>query len=120
MPHVIHQPVVAIVQNAISIMDALLRDRIDLQSYIRQIKELDADSLLAQYQADFRQDPALVYYLDALMMLSSLQHELDFQVSEYGANVASEDVSMLKELLEKFPPMESPGSARPRWAERMG
>jgi hypothetical protein len=109
MPHAIHQSVVAIVQNAISIMDALLRARIDVRSYAQQIRELDADSLLAQYQPDFRQDPALVYYLDALMMLSSLQHELEFQVSEYGANVASEDVSMLKELLEKFPALESSG-----------
>jgi hypothetical protein len=102
MPHAIHQPVVAMIQKAIGIMDELLRDRIDLKQYSQQIKELDADGLLSQYQQDFRGDPALVYYLDALMMLSSLQHELDFQVAEYGVNVASEDISMLKELLAKL------------------
>ncbi|SRR3990172_8210160 len=102
MPHAINQPVVTMVQKAIEIMDALLRDRIDLQSYAQQIRELDANGLLAQHQEDFRHDPSLVYYLDALMMLSSLQHELEFQVAEYGANVASEDISMLKELLDKF------------------
>ena len=51
---------------------------------------------------DGARDPDLVHYLNALMMLSSLQHELDFQVAEYGANVASEDISMLKDLLLKF------------------
>ncbi len=107
MPHPIHQPVVTLIQKAIGIMDALLRDRIDLQTYAQQIKELDADGLLAQYQQDFRHDAALVYYLDALMMLSSLQHELDFQVAEYGVNVATEDISMLKELLEKMARVES-------------
>ncbi len=111
MPHAIHQPVVAMVQKAIGVMDALLRGRIDMQSYGQQIRELEADSLLAQYRQDFQRDPALVYYLDALMMLSSLQHELDFQVAEYGANVASEDISMLKELQEKFARIESGAGA---------
>ena len=46
--------------------------------------------------------PKMVYYLDALMIISSLQHELDFQVAEYGVNVASEDIKMLRELLSKF------------------
>ena len=102
MHHAIHQPVVAMIQNAISIMDAFMRDRMDLQTYAQKLKELDADSLLAKHRQDFPQDGALVYYLDALMMLSSLVHELDFQVAEYGANVASEDISMLKEILEKL------------------
>jgi len=101
MPHAIHQPVVAMVQKAIGIMDDLLRGRIDLQAYAQQIRELDADGLLAAHRQDFPRNASLVYYLDALMMLSSLQHELEFQVAEYGVNVASEDISMLKELLEK-------------------
>jgi len=101
MPHAIHQPVVAMVQKAIGIMDDLLRGRIDLQVYAQQIRELDADGLLAAHRQDFPRNASLVYYLDALMMLSSLQHELEFQVAEYGVNVASEDISMLKELLEK-------------------
>jgi hypothetical protein len=37
---------------------------------------------------DFKKNAGLVYYLDALMLLSSLQDELDFQVAEYGTNVA--------------------------------
>jgi hypothetical protein len=36
------------------------------------------------------------------MLLSSLQQELEFQVAEYGANVASEDIKCLRELMEKF------------------
>ncbi len=107
MPHAIHQPVVAMVQKAIAIMDGFLRSKMDLQAYAQRLGELDADGLLAQYRPDFAKEPELVYYLDALMMLSSLQHELDFQVAEYGANVASEDVSMLKELLEKFARIEA-------------
>jgi hypothetical protein len=102
MPHAIHQPVVALVQAAIQIMDDFLRDRIDLETYSQRLRELDVDSLMSRHQQDFKQDAELVHYLDALMILSSLQHELDFQVAEYGANVASEDISMLKELLERF------------------
>jgi hypothetical protein len=102
MPHAIHQPVVALVQTAIGIMDDFLRDRIDLETYSRRLQEIDVESLMALHQQDFKQEPDLVHYLDALMILSSLQHELDFQIAEYGANVASEDISMLKELMERF------------------
>ena len=98
----LHRSVVELVHQTISIMDDLMRDRIDIQEYARRLKALDADSLLEAYQKDFKQDPRIVYYLDALMIISSLQHELDFQVAEYGANVASEDIKMLKELLPRF------------------
>jgi|GEM_PF-1151610 len=98
----LHQSVVDIVHRAIGIMDDLMRDRIDIEEYARGLKTLEADSLLEAYQHDFKQDPKIVYYLDALMIISSLQHELDFQVAEYGVNVASEDIKMLRELLPKF------------------
>lgn len=98
----LHQSVVDLVHRAIAIMDDLMRDRIELQDYARGLKTLDADSLLEAHRQDFKQDPKLVYYLDALMIISSLQHELDFQVAEYGANVASEDIKMLRELLTRF------------------
>jgi hypothetical protein len=102
MTHPINQPVYDLVQQAIGFMDDFLRDRIDLPTYAEKLKDLDADSLLERYRHDFKQDPGLVYYLDALMILSSLQHELDFQVTEYGASVASEDIRMLTDLLQKF------------------
>lgn len=97
-----HGDVVNLVHRAIGFMDELLRDKIDLPAYARQLKSLEADKLLGAYQKDFKANPDLVYYLDALMIISSLQHELDFQVAEYGANVASEDIKMLKELLPKL------------------
>jgi hypothetical protein len=98
----IHQSVVDIVHRAIGFMDDLMRDKIDIHAYAGRLKALDVDSLLATYQRKYRQDPKMVYYLDALMIISSLQHELDFQVAEYGVNVASEDIKMLRELLPKF------------------
>jgi hypothetical protein len=98
----LHQSVVDLVHQAIGYMDDLMREKIDLQVYAEGLKSLDADSLLDAHQQAFRQDPQLVHCLDALMIISSLQHELDFQVAEYGANVASEDIKMLKELLPKL------------------
>jgi hypothetical protein len=98
----LHQSVVDIVHQAIGFMDDLMRDKIDIQAYARSLRTLDVDSLLEAYRQNFRQNPKMVYYLDALMIISSLQHELDFQVAEYGANVASEDIKMLRELLPKF------------------
>jgi hypothetical protein len=98
----LHQSVVDLVHQAIGFMDELMRDKIDMEAYAGGLKTLDADGMLAAYQKDFKQDPKLVYYLDALMIISSLQHELDFQIAEYGANVASEDIKMLRELLPKF------------------
>ncbi|MDR3554288.1 MAG: hypothetical protein P4L55_06005 [Syntrophobacteraceae bacterium] len=83
-------------------MDDYLRNRLDLARYAEMLKGLDADSLLEKYKDDFKGDVKLVYYLDALMILSSLQHELDFQVAEYGGNVATEDIKMLRELSHKF------------------
>jgi hypothetical protein len=97
-----HNSVVDLVHRAIGFMDELMRDKIDLAEYARGLKSLAAEELLDAYQKDFKTDPALVYYLDALMIISSLQHELDFQVAEYGANVASEDIKMLNELLPKL------------------
>jgi hypothetical protein len=84
-------------------MDDLMRDRIELDLYSQKLNELNVDDLLVTYQEDFKTNVQMVYYLDALMLLSSLQRELDFQVSEYGANVVSEDMKCLRELLDKFP-----------------
>ena len=103
----LHQSVVDLVHQAIGFMDELMRDHIDVEAYARGLKTLDADGLLAAYQKDFKRNPKLVYYLDALMIISSLQHELDFQMAEYGVNVASEDIKMLKELLPKFDDAQS-------------
>jgi hypothetical protein len=102
MHHPMHGAVVEAVENAISFMDGFLRDRMDLEEYAAKLKGLDVDGILSQYRQDFKNDVKLVYYLDALMILSSLQHELDFQVAEYGSNVASEDIRMLQDLLRKF------------------
>ncbi|MBI5583729.1 MAG: hypothetical protein HY892_07880 [Deltaproteobacteria bacterium] len=103
MSHPLHEPVVQVVHQALALMDAYLRDRIDQPTYSGRIKALEVDPLLGGYREDFRHNPELVYYLDALMLLSSLQQELDFQVAEYGANVTAEDIRMLQELLQKFP-----------------
>ncbi|MBM3301942.1 MAG: hypothetical protein FJY85_18565 [Deltaproteobacteria bacterium] len=103
MAHPMHESVVSVVQTAITIMDRLLRDRIDLKEYADNLRTLDVDSLMETYQDDFKREAGLVYYLDALMLLSSLQHELEFQVAEYGSNVALEDMRYLEELLKKFP-----------------
>ena len=103
MTHPMHQPIVDIINEAIVLMDDFMRDRIELDLYSQKLKELNVDDLLETYQEEFKTDARLVYYLDALMLLSSLQHELDFQVAEYGANVASEDMKCLRELLDKFP-----------------
>jgi hypothetical protein len=98
----LRQSVVDLVHQAIGFMDDLLRDKIDLAVYAASLKALDADGLLDAFGVEFKQHPELVYCLDALMIISSLQHELDFQVAEYGVNVASEDIKMLKELLPKL------------------
>jgi len=103
MAHPLHQPVTALIHRAMELMDKFLRDRLDLEAYAQQLRALDVDSLLETYKGDFQRDPSLVYYLDALMLLSSLQHELEFQVAEYGANAATEDIKILRELLHKFP-----------------
>lgn len=103
MTHRIHQPVVDMINRALSMMDDFMRNRIELDLYSQKLKELNVDDLLEAYQEEFKTNAQMVYYLDALMLLSSLQHELDFQVSEYGANVASEDMKCLRELLDKFP-----------------
>ena len=97
-----HRSVVDLIHQAIGYMDELMRDAIDLDAYAEGLKSLDADTLLETYQEDFKSKPDLVHYLDALMIISSLQHELDFQVAEYGVNVATEDIKMLKDLLPKL------------------
>jgi hypothetical protein len=102
MPSNLHQSVVEIIHQAIGFMDDLMRMTIDIEDYAKSLKSLDADSLLEAYQEDFKTNPDLVHYLDALMIITSLQHELDFQVAEYGINVASEDIKMLKDLLPKL------------------
>jgi hypothetical protein len=103
MSHPVRQPLIDLMQQAISLMDDFLRSRVDLEEYAERLNALDVNTLMETYKEDFKRDPGLVYYLDALMLLSSLQHELEFQVAEYGANVANEDLKNLRELLEKFP-----------------
>lgn len=103
MAHPMHESVVDLVKKSMTLMDKLLRDRVDIKEYSAQLRALDADSVMVAYEADFKNDAGLVYYLDALMLISSLQHELEFQVAEYGSNVALEDMRNLEELLKKFP-----------------
>jgi hypothetical protein len=102
MAHSLNQSVVDLVHQAIGIMDELMREKIDLPIYTRELKALDADSLLDTFQDELRHNPDRVHHLNALMIISSLQHELDFQVAEYGVNVASEDIKMLRELLPRL------------------
>ncbi len=103
MAHPMHEAVVGLVRETIKLIDKTLRRQIDQQEYAAALKKLDVDTVLTTYKDDFKANVSFVYYLDALMMLSSLQHEMDFQVAEYGASVASEDLKMLKDLLNKFP-----------------
>jgi hypothetical protein len=102
MAHPMHDSVVGLVQKAMTLMDRLLRGQVDIEGYSGQLKALDVDSVLVAHEPEFKEDAGLVYYLDALMLLSSLQHELAFQVAEYGSNVALEDMRNLEELLKKF------------------
>jgi hypothetical protein len=103
MAHPMHEQVVDVVDKAIALMDGLLRYRIELDEYSEKLRALDVDSIMVAHENDLKTDEKLVYYLDALMLLSSLQHELDFQVAEYGTNVALEDMRNLQELMKKFP-----------------
>lgn len=103
MTHPIHQPTVEIINRALGLMDDFLRERIDLDIYFQKLNELQVDDLLENFQEEFKIDPRMIYYLDTLMLLSSLQHELAFQVAEYGASVATEDMKCLRELLDKLP-----------------
>jgi len=98
-----HESVIEVVQRAMALMDDLLRYRIELDEYAEKLRALGVESIMVAHEKDLKTDASLVYYLDALMLLSSLQHELDFQVAEYGANVALEDMRNLEELLKKFP-----------------
>ena len=102
MSQPIHQYAIEAAERAINMMDDLMRDKIDLDTYARQLNTLDVNSILERFDRNFKQDPQLVYCLEILMIISSLQHELEFQVAEYGTNVASEDIRMLKDLVEKL------------------
>lgn len=103
MTHPMHQQVVDIINKAIGLMDGFMRMDFDADSYSQKLNEIDVDTLLDEYKADFKSDPKLVHYLDALMLISSLQHQIDFQIAEYGANVASEDIKCLREILDILP-----------------
>lgn len=103
MNHPMHQQVIALINEAVALMDDMLRDRIEIDRYAAELRKLNVDDVLVAYKEDFKKDATLVYYLDALMLLSSLQHEIEFQVSEYGANVVLEDMRSLQELMTKFP-----------------
>jgi hypothetical protein len=98
-----HESVVDLIHQAVGLMDGLLRFRIESSEYSEKLRALNVDGVMTAYIEDFKRDPGLVYYLDALMLLSSLQHELDFQVAEYGENVALEDMRNLQELQDKCP-----------------
>jgi len=103
MTFAMHDSVVEVAKEAIELMDRVLTRRMGVDEFKSRIKELDVDSIIEAYRRDLMKDARLVYYLDALMLLSSLQQEIDFQVAEYGIDAAMEDRKNLKELLGKFP-----------------
>jgi hypothetical protein len=120
MTHPTHQPVVDIINQAIGMMDDFIRMKIDLCGYSQKLGEIDADYFLEKYKTDFKKDQQLIYYLDSLTLLSSLQHQLDFQIAEYGANVASEDITCLRKILDKFPTMLRTGLLKRMKLSRKG
>ena len=71
MIHPIHQPAVQTIHKALDLMDGFMRDRIELDLYSQKLKELNVDELLETYHKEFKTDARMVYYLDALMLLSS-------------------------------------------------
>jgi hypothetical protein len=103
MTHAMHDVVVDVVKKAVRLMDRVLRRQMNAEQYKAAINELDVDSIMATYKEKFKSDLSLIYYLDALMLISSLQRELDFEVAEYGLNVALDDKKNLEELLRSFP-----------------
>lgn len=107
MTQSIQQYAIKIAQQAIAVMDDLMRGKIDLDMYVQQLAKLEVDSVLDEFPKDFKQDPKSVYCLEIFMILSSLQNELEFQVAEYGVNVASEDIRMLNDLLQKLTTTDS-------------
>jgi hypothetical protein len=96
-----HESVVDLIQKATRLMDQFLRYRIDVDEYTESLRTLNVEEILVSHEEDFKKNADLVHYLDALMLLSSLQHELEFQVAEYGSNVALEDMRTLEDLLRK-------------------
>jgi hypothetical protein len=103
MTHAMHDAVVDVVKKAIRLMDRVLRRQLNAEEYKAAINELDVDSIMATYREEFKSNPSLIYYLDALMLVASLQRELDFEVAEYGLNVALDDKKNLEDLLRRFP-----------------
>ena len=103
MTQVMHDAVVDVVKKAIRLMDRVLRRQLNAEQYKAGIDELDVDSLMVTYKDDFKSDSSLIYYMDALMLIASLQREFDFELAEYGLNVALDDRKNLEELLRKFP-----------------
>ncbi len=81
MTHPMHKLIVDIINEVIVLMDDFMRMRVDLEVFSQKLKAFDVDSLLEEYKEDFKKDAQLVYYLDTLMLISSLQHEIDFQVA---------------------------------------
>lgn len=102
MPLSIQDVAIETAERAIDMMDGLLRDKIDPDTYVQQLNTLDVDSILEGFEKNFKQNPKLVYCLEIFMIISSLQHQFEFQTAEYGLNVASEDIRMLKDLLDKL------------------
>jgi hypothetical protein len=84
-------------------MDRVLKRQLNAEQYMAAIKEVDVDSIMTAHREEFTRDPGLIYYMDALMLISSLQWELEYTVAEYGLNAALDDKKNLEDLLGRFP-----------------
>ncbi len=61
MTHPMHESVTSLVQQAVVLMDDLLRFRIELSEYSEKLKALDVDSVMVcAYQDEIKTDPKLV------------------------------------------------------------
>jgi hypothetical protein len=72
--------------------------------------EINASALLDKYANRITADPEYVQLFNLLMLVSSLQGQLDFQIQEYGIDSVRDDLEEINASLrlvgEKFDPTQ--------------
>lgn len=78
------------------------REQINLNELITYLKNLGARAILIKYWNNLVKEPGLAPCLEVLQLLSSLEEEIDFQLSSYGFNSLYEDYVELKQALTRL------------------
>ncbi len=94
--------VTEIIKEAVKVLYDYLRGLKSTKEVLNEINNLRVNDLLRKYWNELIKNEKYADFLEALLIISSIARELEFQEKEYGLDSVKEDIESLAKLYLKI------------------